>query len=194
VTTSTPLPEFLPRDTRIGLVPVGPTWSALSVPSSWGPHVLDVLGDLSGPVFHEPARLRLVWILPAGGTADWPDVSQARVIPYGPGDDLLIPCPDGYHDGTAWVRSPLEPPHVTDPELLRGAIEFVFGPLDQAAGLRPLVVCQFCQAPTREGRVTEEFIGPSGPLYTSHACPRCWDLTVAGREGRHLRVVRGAPP
>lgn len=187
-------PAFLPASASIGLVRVTPTWSALSLPSSWGHHVLDVLGEHSGPVYEEPARMQLMWILPPGGAADWPDLTSARFVRYGPGDEILVPCPDGYHDGTRWLRSPLEPPLTTDPDQLRAAVEFVFGPLETADVLGPLVVCEDCRAPTRDGRITEEFIGASGPLFQSYACPRCWEIAAAGGRSRHLRVVRREPP
>jgi hypothetical protein len=191
--TTAAAPDFLPTDTLIGLVVVGDTWAALSIPSDWGRQVLDVVGDKSGPVFDEPARLHLVWLLPPGGAADWPDAKATRVIRYGRGDRLLVPGAGGYHDGTRWLRSPLEPPLFTDPDVLRAAIEFVIGPLEEAAVLGPVVVCQFCRAPTRDGHLTDEFMSPSGPLYRSYACPRCWSITAAGGEGRHLRAVHRGP-
>lgn len=154
---------------------------------------MDVLGDKGGPVFDEPARFHLVWILPTGGAADWPNAKAARVFRYGPGDKLLVPGSDGYHDGTRWLRSPLELPLLTDPDVLRAGIEFVIGPLEEDAVLGPVVVCQFRRARTRDGQLTEAFISPSGPIYSSYACPRCWDITVAGGAGRHLRAVRRRP-
>jgi hypothetical protein len=193
VTTMMPGPVFLPTDARIDLIDVGGTWAALSVPSDWGRQVLDVLGDEAGPVFDEPARLHLVWMLPAGGAADWPDARAAHVIRYGPGDKILVPGPAGYHDGTRWLRSPMEPPTFTDPHVLRAGIEFVIGPLEDVAALGPVVVCQFCRTPTRNGRLTEEFVAASGPYIASYACPRCWRSTVAGGEGRHLRAVHRGP-
>jgi hypothetical protein len=188
-TTAATTPAFLP-DERIGLVRVAPTWAALSVPADWGRLVLDVLGDQTGPVFDEPARLHLVWILPADGASDWPDVRAAQVVRYGHGDLLLVPGPDGYHDGTRWLRSPLDLPRYTDPHVLRAGIEFVIGPLEEAAALGPVRVCESCRTPTRRGRLTEEFMGPSGPPYASYACPRCWTAAAVGGEGRHLRAVR----
>ena len=56
-------PALLPA-APIELVDVGETWAALSIPSDWGRQVLGVLGDKSGPVFDEPARLHLVCLLP----------------------------------------------------------------------------------------------------------------------------------
>jgi hypothetical protein len=189
VTTAPPAAPFLP-DERIGLVPVARTWAALSLPADWGRQVLDIVGDQAGPVFEEPARLHLVWILPGDGAADWPDVTAAHVHRYGHGDRLLVPGPDGYHDGTRWLRSPLELPQYTDPHVLRAGVEFVIGPLEEAAERGPVVVCQHCRAPIRSGHLTEEFMGPSGPPYASYACPRCWTAAAAGGERRHLRAVR----
>ncbi|MEC3995135.1 hypothetical protein VSR01_16995 [Actinacidiphila sp. DG2A-62] len=129
-------------------------------------------------------------MLSADGAADWPDASAARVVRYGHGHRLLVPGPDGYHDGTRWLRSPLELPQYTDPHALRVSIEFVIGPLEEAAVLGPVRVCQHCRAPTRDGHLVEVFEGPSGSLYRSYACPRCWARTAAGGEGRHLRAVQ----
>lgn len=187
------VPAFLPASGYTGLVRVGPTWGALSLPSTWAHHVLDVLGVCSGPVFEEPAQLRLVWILPPDGASDWPEAATASFVRYGEGDELLVPGPAGYGDGARWLRSPLDFPVSTDPGLLRKAVEFVFGPLDGADALRPLRVCQDCLTPTRDGRLTEEHIGADGPLYQAFACPRCWTAAVAGRRPRHLRVARKAP-
>jgi hypothetical protein len=190
--TTAPVQNVLPAGNRIGLVEVG-DWAALSVPSDWGRHVLDILGDETGPVFNEPARWHLVWILPGGGAADWPDARAARVIRYGHGDRILVPGLAGHVDGTRWLRSPLKCPRFTDPDMLRAGIEFVIGPLADAARLGPVMTCQSCRAPTRHGRVTDAYLGPSGPLLCSYTCPRCWSLTVAGGEGRHLRAVRRGP-
>jgi hypothetical protein len=187
-----PYPAFLP-DERIGLVRIAPSWAALSVPADWGRQVLDVLGDRTGPVFDEPARLHMVWILPADGAFDWPDATAAGVVRHGGGDLLLVPGPDGYHDGTRWLRSPLELPQYTDPHVLRGAIEFVIGPLEEVAELGPVVVCQSCRTPTRNGHLTEVFVGSSGPLYPSYSCSRCWAATATGGQGRHLRAVHRGP-
>lgn len=150
--TAAASPAFLPEGS-IGLVRVAPTWAALSVPGDWGRQVLDVLGDQTGPVFDEPARLHLVWTLPADGASDWPDAKAAQVVRHGHGDLLLVPGPDGYHDGTRWLRSP----------------------------------------PARNGHLMQEFIGPSGPVYSSYACPRCWTMTASGGEGRRLRAVHRGP-
>jgi hypothetical protein len=188
MTNAPPAASFLP-DERIGLVTVAPSWAALSLPADWGRQVMDVVGDQAGPVFEEPARLHMAWILPGDGAADWPDASAAGVVRYGHGDLVLVPGSDGYHDGTRWLRSPLELPQYTDPHVLRACIEFVIGPLEEAAALGPVRVCQSCRAPTRNGHRTEEFIGPSGPLYSSYACPRCWAMTASGGVGRHLRAV-----
>jgi hypothetical protein len=189
VTTAAP---FLPHE-RIGLVRVALTWAAVSLPADWGQQVLDVVGNQAGPVFEEPARLRMVWILPGDGAADWPDATAAQVHRFGYGDLLLVPGPDGYHDGTRWLRSPLDLPQYTNPHVLRAGIEFVIGPLEEAGERGPVVVCESCRTPTRRGHVTEEYIGPSGPLHRSYACPRCWSITAAGGEGRHLRAVHRGP-
>lgn len=80
-----------------------------------------------GPVFAEPVRSHRVWVIPAGGAADWADVESARVPRYGPGGKLLVPGPDGDVEGTLWLRFPLRPALFTDPGVLRAGIGLVIG-------------------------------------------------------------------
>jgi hypothetical protein len=188
--TAAPLRPFLPVGSLIDWVEVGGTWAAVDVPEGWGRQVMDVLGAKSGPVYND-GRRRLVWILPAAGAADWPDATAAGVIRHGPGDSVFVPGPASCHSAVRWVRSPLEP--LTDPLALRAGLEFVIGPLADAAVLGSVEVCRYCAAPTRDGRLTEEVGGVSGGFIPLYACPSCWLATVSGGEGRHLRAVRRGP-
>lgn len=186
-------PPYLPTDTRIALMPVDDRWAAVSLPSDWGQHVVEALGDRAGPVLEDPALRQLAWPLPPGGGADWPNARAAGVLWYGPGDHLLVPGVDGYHDGTRWLRSPLDERAFTDPPTLRAAIEFVLGPLDEAAALGRLAVCRYCRAPSRDVVLVETFHAASGGGFEWYACRRCWADTLRGGDGRHLRVVRKGP-
>jgi hypothetical protein len=189
---STSIRPFLPVGSTIDWVEVGGSWAAIDVPEGWGRQVMDVLGAQNGPVYND-GRRRLVWILPAEGGADWPDAMAASVIRYGPGDSVFVPGPASRHSAIRWLRSPLGPPEFTDPDALRTAIEFVIGPLEDAAVLGPVEVCLYCAAPTRDGRLVDEVGGVSGPVIPLYACPKCWSNTVKGGEGRHLRAVRRGP-
>lgn len=186
-------PYLPPGGAPLGHVQIDQSWTAVSVPSVWGGHVLDVLGDRSGPVMEDPALRLLTWPLPSGGGATWPDASAAAITRHGPGEFLLIPGLNGYRDGTRWLRPPAPGRLFTDPDLLRMAIEFVAGPLEEAARLGTLTVCRYCGAPTRDVVLVEEFTAASGGGYQWHACQRCWLATLHGEDGPRLRVVKAGP-
>lgn len=190
----TPPLSWLPVDDPVELRRVDDTWSALSLPTGWADYTLELVGVHAGPVFVDPSLSQHVWILAPGALSQWPNLESIGVYAYGPGSRLLVPAEDGYHDGTRWLRPPLNRP-LTDPLLLRTAMEFVIGPLGLAAEAGPVVLCQHCRAPIRKGRMTNWFMGASGPFHATYACERCWDATAAGGGVRHLHSVhdRGQP-
>lgn len=169
------------------------TWAAVSVPSAWGPLVRDALGDECGPVMEDAPFRTYAWMLPAGGGADWPGARAAGVIWHGPGEQFYVPSIPGRPPVTYWVKPPTVERQFTDPALLRVAIEFVTGPLAEAATLGPLVVCRYCGTPTRDGLLTESVVGASDGGYEWYACRPCWAATVGGGDAPHLRVVKRAP-
>jgi len=193
VITAAGRPAFLPDDGPVGTVCIDGTWSAVTVPARWGHHVVDVLGDCTGPVFHDPGLRHLAWIVPPGGGADWPDASAAGVRVHGSGDVLFVPGPEGYYDGTRWLRPPTDATALTDPAALRAAVEFIIGPLAEAAQLGPVHVCWYCRTVTRDGLVIDWYTSPSGPGAVRHSCRRCWARTVRGEDAPHLRAVREGP-
>lgn len=186
-------PYLPPGGVPLAQMKVDRSWTAVSVPSVWGGLVVDVLGEQGGPVMEDPALRLLTWPLPPGGGASWPDAGAAAITWHGPGALLVMPGLGGYHDGTRWLRPPIPGRLFTDPDLLRAAIEFVAGPLEDAARLGPLTVCRYCGTPTRDAVVVEEFAAASGAGYQWHACRRCWLATLHGEDGRHLHVVKAGP-
>lgn len=185
---------YLPPTGQVAWVEIDEGWSAVSLPGMWGALVVDVLADAAGPVLEDPSCFRLIWPLPPGGTADWPDASGGRVRCHGIGDGFLVPGLGGYHPGTRWVRPPDgRRPVFTSPVLLRAAIEAVAGPLAELHARGPLVVCSSCRATTRDpARWTwrESLSGPGMSTYTFRAC---WADLCRGGPGRHLHLVRGGP-
>jgi len=179
----------MPDRDGFGLVKVDETWAAVSVPCDWAPIVRAVLGSRGGPVYCDATTSHWVWPVPAGGAAGWPDLLRLGVPRYGPGELLLIPGKTG-HNGTAWVHPPTAERAFTHPVLLREALEFVLGPLDEAVNLGPVVVCRSCGAPIRDAVLIESFESPSGPGWDWYACRPCHQEMLRGGPGRHLHIVR----
>jgi hypothetical protein len=185
-------PYLPPDDLPVGLVKISASWTAVSVPSDWGALVRDVLGDQCGPVMEDLGLRTLAWPLPAGGGAQWPDAQAAGVAWHGPGEDFLVPGLAGHHVAR-WVRPPTADRQFTDPELLRVGIEFVAGPLEEAAALGPVAVCRYCGTPTRDALLVDSWDSLSGPGWAWYACRPCWSDTVRGGDGSHLRAVKQGP-
>ncbi|MEE4543688.1 hypothetical protein V2S66_17130 [Streptomyces sp. V4-01] len=182
--------SWLPVEDPVELLRVDATWSAVSLPTSWAEYALKLVGAHAGPVFEDPHLSHHVWILAPRAVNHWPDLSEIGVTVHGPGGRLLVPGEDGCHDGTRWLRPPANRP-LTDPELLRAAVEQVVGPLEDAAAAGPVVLCAHCGTPMREGHRLSWFVGASGPYRATYACTRCWIAEIAGDSPRrHLHAVR----
>ncbi|MEJ8654695.1 hypothetical protein WKI65_43355 [Streptomyces sp. MS1.AVA.3] len=186
-----PAPHYL-ASRPIDTIQVDDTWSAVTVPASWGALVLDVLGDQSGPAFMDPVYRYMSWIIPPGGAADWPDALDVGVDVCNTGDWVTVPGPEGHPSGTRWLRPPTDG-QLTDPTTLRAALEWIIGPLADAAQLGFVEVCRYCGTPTRDAMVVSVYHSPSGSGHVSYACRSCHHDTANGGDGRHLRVVRKGP-
>lgn len=184
-------PPYLPSDLHMASVQVDDRWSAVSVPSLWGRQAVSVLGDRSGPVLEDPVVLHVAWPLPPGGADDWPDAADVGVTRYGPGDWLTVPGLREHVSGTRWLRTPtLAGPAFTEPTVLRAALECVVGPLAEVAGRGPVVVCRYCDTPTRDAQLVAWQEQLSGPGYSTYACSACWP---GAPRRRHLRLVKESP-
>ncbi|MEU7021893.1 hypothetical protein ABZ990_14700 [Streptomyces sp. NPDC046203] len=169
---------YLPREgKRFDELTVGSPWCAVAVPMTWGPRVLTTLGDLGGPVFEDPGRLHLVWPLPEGAAADWPDLTAIRVVRYGPGDELIVPARHRTLSGMCWLWPPEEDRPYVDVTTLRRAIETLIGPLEEAAAKGEVEVCHFCGAVTAAVVLVAWGKQESGPGWSWYACQPC----AAGR-------------
>ncbi|MCZ1012288.1 hypothetical protein [Streptomyces lydicus] len=176
----------------IETIQVDDTWNAITVPSSWGALVLDVLGDQSGPAFVDPVYQYMSWIIPPGGAADWPDALDAGVDVCTTGDWVTVPGPEGHASGIQWLRPPKDG-QLTNSTTLRAALEFVIGPLAEASQPDAVKVCQYCGAPTRDAKVVSVYYSPTASGHVSYACRSCYGDTATGGGGRHLHIVRRGP-
>ncbi|MEC3994960.1 hypothetical protein VSR01_16065 [Actinacidiphila sp. DG2A-62] len=183
--------SFLPRDRVPGAVWADDRWSAVALPSDWGARVLDAVGAQVGPVFVDPGLMWHVWIVPPEAVATWPDASAAGVVLRQKGDGLLAPPRNGCHNGLRWLRDPLR--RLTDPVILRRAIELVIGPLEKAVELGPVAVCRFCGVPTRRAYPVDAFYSQTGPGLQMYACAQCYRTALGGGQTRHLHAVRERP-
>ncbi|RYJ26497.1 hypothetical protein CU044_3790 [Streptomyces sp. L-9-10] len=169
------------------------SWNAVTLPSVWGGHVLGILGIRSGAVLEDAFVQGMVWFIPPGGAAAWPETGAlgVRVLPTG--HDVTLAGPDGCRRTMTWLRPPLTPSPLTDPGDLRAAIEYTAGPLDQAAALGPVWACRYCGAPVRDAHLMERFESLNGSGWSTYACGPCWNTTVRGGPGRHLHPVQEGP-
>lgn len=183
-------PAYLPVGQSLDLVEVDDTWNAVTVPAAWGRQVLDILGIHCGPVMEDQPDGRLMWVIEPGGADSWPDATAAGIDVHRAGAQLLVCALDGYRGGMRWLRVPTRQRWTTDPDTLLHAVEFVAGPLAQA---QPISLCIWCGAPTRHGRLLGRYLAEAAAGGELYACEPCWQSTVRGGTGRHLRVVRQGP-
>lgn len=116
----------------------------------------------------------MVWPLPPGATADWPDLAAIRVVQYGSGDELLIPGPRKTLTGMCWLWPPEEDRPYVDPAMLRRAVETLIGPLDEAAAKVEVEVCRYCNAVTADVVLVAWGHQDSRPGWSWYACKPCF--------------------
>ncbi|WNE95562.1 hypothetical protein PS467_09560 [Streptomyces luomodiensis] len=175
------MPASLRPDTPIGMKYADDTWHAISTANDWGRCVLDALGDHTGAVLEDTALRHLVWFVPPGGVDGWPTPEPLRLTLYRAGDSLLVPRLNGYRGVNVWLRTPKANGLFTDPNTLRSAMERLVGPLEQAAGRSPVVVCHFCAIPTRDAQVIDAWESFSTGAHVRYACHPCLSATGGGR-------------
>ncbi|MFD8509740.1 hypothetical protein ACFV27_01140 [Streptomyces antimycoticus] len=178
--TATALATLLP-DQAINLKHADEHWNALAI-VDWGHHVLNALGDRTGAVFEDPVLRHLTWIIPPGAADAWPVgpplketlFEALRITLYQEGDDITVPGLTGSRCGTRWIRPPSEDQIFTAADALRGAVEGVVGPLEEAAEKRTVVMCCFCGGATREAEVIGTWGSSNSLRRSAHACKPCW--------------------
>ncbi|MGV9557567.1 hypothetical protein [Streptomyces sp. NPDC003401] len=178
------------HDAPLDLIPVGGTWSAVSMPTAWGRLVWDVLAERSGPVLEDCVTARMLWPIRPGDADGWPDGSLVGLTVHRPGDLVTVCGTLGYRNVMRWLRVPAARHWATEGALSRAAVEFVVGPLAEVA---PVQVRAYCRATTRHGRLLERVYQQSGPGAELWVCSPCWTSALRGGPGRHLRAVREGP-
>lgn len=116
--------------------PAGEWWDAIRVPRRVGETVLAALGTHSGAVIEDPSGGILYWLVRPHSATDWqfPTISEIHV--RSDATHVAVPgtqCTAGPH----WRVPPTRSRCLTDPELLRAAIQdavdAAFGPRPEAA-------------------------------------------------------------
>ncbi|MFF5668767.1 hypothetical protein ACFY8S_01300 [Streptomyces hygroscopicus] len=187
----TAVPASLRPEAPIGMK-YADTWNAVATPNDWGRCVLDALKDRTGAVLEDRALRHMVWFIPPGRADGWPTPEPLRLTVYRAGDGLLVPRLNGYRGVNVWLRTPGANGLFTDPATLRWAIEGVVGPLGQAGGRSPVVVCHFCAIPTRDAQAIDEWESfNTGTPHVRYACRSC--LNATGGDRGHLRDQRKGP-
>ena len=189
------LATLLPEQ-AIGPMNANEHWNAVAV-ADWGRHVLDALGDRTGAVFEDTVLRHLTWIIPPGAADTWPVApplketlwDALRITLYQAGDDITVPGLTGPRGGDRWIHPPTEDRLFTDADALRLAVESVAGPLDEAAEKRPVQVCRFCFATTRDAGRLDTWESSNGLQRISYACKPSWhdiggsDVHLLGPKG-----------
>ncbi|MEU9964739.1 hypothetical protein [Streptomyces malaysiensis] len=166
------LATLLPEQ-PIGLRRADEHWNAVAVPTTWSRLVLANLAGRNGAVFEDARFRHLVWVIPSGGADDWPEAHGMGVIVYRTGEQLAVPGLGGFH-GSHWLRTPSGQLLFTDPDELRTAVEKVAGPLADAEQLGPMVVCCYCNTPTRDSKIINTWTSPcDGSVHNDYACRGC---------------------
>jgi hypothetical protein len=115
------LPPDSPSDASIALRAAGVHWDAIRVPLQIANRTLETLGTGSGAVICDPREPCLYWLVPAGTTTGW-DTPHTRPL----GETQYVVIPSAGHltrPGPHWLIPPTGSQYLTDPALLRGAIE-----------------------------------------------------------------------
>lgn len=128
-TRSTPpppsLPAWLPAE---GVKPMscGEDFDAVRLHRDLGEHVLDVLGDRTGPVIISHPDRRLLWLVPPGVLQPRPPFYDV----WGTTCRIDIPAPRPRLGSYVWLtwRIPPSGDCLTDPETLRQALEDILPP------------------------------------------------------------------
>ncbi|MFJ1580435.1 hypothetical protein [Streptomyces sp. NPDC088182] len=182
----------LPSEAPVALVTIPDSWNAVTVPATWAAHVLDLLGNRSGACLEDDAYRQMMWFIPPGTAADWPDTGSLDVRVQGAGTHVTLAGPNGHSPTMRWHRTP-GPAPLTSAHELRRAIERIVGPLKRAGELGPVRSCRYCGKPVQGGILLGRMEAASGAGRSWYSCAQCWFDTGGACPGHHSHAVQGGP-
>ncbi|MFJ9214204.1 hypothetical protein [Streptomyces sp. NPDC102264] len=192
--TTAPKTRFpgLPADAPVALVTIPGAWNAVTLPAAWADRVLDILGTRSGACLEDDAYRHMMWFIPPGTAADWPDTGSLDVRVQGAGTHVTLAGPTGHSPTMRWHRTPGLAP-LTSAHELRRAIERIVGPLEKAGELGPVRPCRYCGTLFQGGILLGRMEFASGADRAWYTCAQCWFDTGGACPGHHLTAVQGVP-
>ncbi|MFD8916567.1 hypothetical protein ACFV0Y_01970 [Streptomyces sp. NPDC059569] len=176
----------------VALVTIPAAWNAVTLPASWAGRVLDILGDRSGACLEDDAYRHMMWFIPPGTAATWPDTGALDVRVQPTGNRITLAGPDGHAPTMRWHRTPSTAP-LTSAHVLRTAIERIVGPLKTAGQLGPVRPCRYCGTLLQGGILLGRMEFASGADRAWYACDSCWFATGGACPGHHPHALPGEP-